>query len=292
MDKITDFNPATLTKTADSAIDVIVAVVTTYGFRVLGAVVILVIGNFIAKMVFAAISRACQRTHRIDPTICTFLAQVARYAVLTFTIVAVLTTFGVETTSLVAALGALGLAVGLAVQGTLSNFAAGLMLIIFRPFHIGEYIEASGVAGTVRQISLFTTELDTFDNLRLVVPNGKIWGEVIRNYSRNDRRRLDLRVRVSYTDDVEAALRLVQSVVEADARVLPDPAPVVAAESLGELGVILVAQIWINRADYAPVQFDLNAKLARMFEDGTFNAPLPRPVMPNGRPQGQKAISN
>lgn len=293
MDKLTDtLDPTKLGKTADSALDVIVAVVTTYGFRVLGAVVILLVGNLISKLVFNGIKRACQRTHRIDATICTFLAQVSRYTVMTFTLVAVLTTFGVETTSLVAALGAVGLAVGLAVQGTLSNFAAGLMLIIFRPFHIGEYIEASGVAGTVREISLFTTELDTFDNLRVVVPNGKIWGEVIRNYSRNDRRRLDLRVRVSYADDVEGALRLVRSVIAADARVLQDPAPVVAAETLGELGIVLVAQIWLRSPDFQRVQFDLNAKLARMFEDGTFNVPAPRPVVSSARPQSQKSVSS
>ena len=164
----------------NSAAGVLVAMITTYGLRVVGAIVILVAGWMAARAVHTAIVRLCERTSRLDRTIAIFLANGARYAVLVFTFVAVLTTFGIATTSFVAVLGAISIAIGLALQGTLSNLAAGIMLVVFRVFRIGDRIEAGGVVGVTRLINLFYTEIGTDENVRVVIPNGKLWGEILR----------------------------------------------------------------------------------------------------------------
>lgn len=287
MDRLVgEISAADLRDKADSALDVLIAAGTTYGLRVLGAIAILVIGFTIARIVFNTITRACKRHPRLDPTVANFFAQVARYAILVVTIIAMLTTFGVATTSLVAALGALGLAVGLAVQGTLSNFAADLMLIIFRPFHVGEYIEASGVGGTVRRISLFVTELDTLDNLRLVVPNGKLWGEVIKNFNRHETRRIDIRLRVSSGDDIRAAMAAVEKVLAQEKRVLPDQPRLVAVESLADAAVVLLVQVWVKTGDYWDTLYDVNLALKRLFESGQVTQPIQQRVVHEVPAQG------
>src|SRR5580704_1867334 len=175
------------------ATGVVVTLVATYGFRVIGAILILIAGWMISRLLHAGIVRMCARSPRIDRTVGLFLANGARYATLVFTFIAVLTTFGIETTSFVAVLGALGLAIGLALQGTLSNLAAGIMLVMFRPFGIGDRIEAGGVVGTIREVNLFYSELDTDDNVRIVFPNGKVWGEIVRVPSHNDTERVELK---------------------------------------------------------------------------------------------------
>lgn len=262
-----------------SAAETAIAVITTYGLRVLGAIAILALGWFIARLVHNAITRACRRNAHLDPTLAGFAAQASRYLILIFTLIAVLTTFGVETTSFVAVLGAAGLAIGLALQGTLTNVAAGVMLIIFRPVRIGQYIEASGIAGTVRSITLFTTTMDTFDNIRLVVPNSKIWGEIIKNYSINETRRLDIRVRVPYEEDVEAAQKLLRGYVKTDARILKEPAPVVAVEALEDTAAKVVLQLWTSSADYFNVLYDFNSKVKAAFEHEGIGIAYPRQIV-------------
>jgi small conductance mechanosensitive channel len=288
---IGDLSAAGLKDKADNALDVLVAVSTTYGLRVLGAIAILVVGYTISRVVFGSIARACKRHPRLDPTVANFFAQVARYAIMVVTIIAMLTTFGVATTSLVAALGALGLAIGLAVQGTLSNFAAGLMLIIFRPFRVGEYIEASGIGGNVQLISLFVTELDTLDNLRLVVPNGKLWGEIIKNFNRHETRRIDIRLRISYGDDIRAAMHAVEQVLAKEARILAVPKRLVAVEGLADNAVILLAQVWVNTADYWETLYALNLAFKRLFEDGEISQAIPHRVVHEVPAQGNGRAS-
>jgi small conductance mechanosensitive channel len=185
-----------------NAANVAVTVVTTYGLRVVGAIVILVAGWMASRLLYAAVMRLCGRSPHIDRTVMLFLGNGARYAVLVITFVSVLTTFGIATTSFVAVLGALGIAIGLALRGTLSNLAAGIMLVLFRPFHVGDRIETGGVSGTTRVINLFYTEIDSDDQARIVIPNGKLWGEIVRVPSQGDTARIELHYPRPANDDV------------------------------------------------------------------------------------------
>src|SRR5262249_23527841 len=173
-----------------NAANTLVALATTYGLRVIGAIIILIAGWWAASLLNSFIVRLCARSARIDRTVTLFLANGARYLALVLTFSAVLSTFGVATTSFVALIGALGLAIGLALQGTLWNLAAGIMLVLFRPFHIGDRIEAGGALGNVREVNLFYSEVDTDDNVRVVIPNGKLWGEIVKVPSRNETERV------------------------------------------------------------------------------------------------------
>ena len=176
-----------------NAANVLVALVTTYGLRVIGATVILIGGWAVARVLYGGTLRLCSRAVHLDRTVTLFLANFARYGMLLLTFVAVLTTFGIAATSFVAVLGALGLAIGLALQGTLSQLAAGIMLVLFRPFHIGDRIETGGVAGTLRLLNLFYSEIDADDGTRIVIPNGKLWGEIVRVTERTQRNPTALR---------------------------------------------------------------------------------------------------
>jgi small conductance mechanosensitive channel len=271
-------NPAQLEKHLTQAVDTAMAVITTYGLKMIGAIVILVIGWTISGMVHKAIIKAGQRTHRIDVTIFTFMASLAKYAVLVFTVVAMLSSFGVETTSFVAVLGAMGLAIGLALQGTLSHVAAGLMLIIFRPFRLGDAIEAAGVAGNVVEISLFTTEIYTADNVKIIIPNSAIWAGVIKNLSEHERRKIVIEVGVSYAADVDAVLAMVREVVESDERVRKDPAPIVVVSRFTDAAVMVMVEAWVANADLAPVRFDLNRKIKDIFARNDVSLPAPARV--------------
>jgi small conductance mechanosensitive channel len=271
-------NPAALEKHLTQALDTAMAVITTYGLKMIGAIVILVIGLMIAGMVRKAILRAGQRTRRIDVTIFTFMASLAKYAVLVFTIIAMLSSFGVETTSFVAVLGAMGLAIGLALQGTLSHVASGLMLILFRPFRLGDAIEAAGVAGSVVEISLFTTEIYTADNVKIIIPNSAIWAGVIKNLSEHERRKVIIEIGVSYAADIEEVIAMVREVVESDARVRKDPPPTVAVSRFTDAAVMLLVEAWVANADLLPVRFDLNRKIKETFARNDVSLPAPARV--------------
>src|SRR5215468_3109679 len=227
----------------NNAAGAIVTLVTTYGLRVIGAIVILVAGWLLAGLFYRAVVRICGRSAHIDRTVALFLANGAKYLTLGFTLVAVLTTFGVATTSFVAVLGAFGVAVGLALQGTLSNLAAGIMLIVFRPFHLGDRIETGGVAGAVQEINLFYTEIDGDDNARIIIPNGKLWGEIVRVPTRNDTSRIDLHYPRPANDDVGAAIGRLKSVIQRDKRILRVSS--IGVESVGDGGYTLAAHIWV-----------------------------------------------
>jgi small conductance mechanosensitive channel len=247
-----------------NAANVMVAMITTYGLRVVGAIIILIAGWMASRFLYAAVVRLLKKSPRIDLTVALFLANGARYTVLVFTFVAVLTTFGIATTSFVAVLGALGIAVGLALQGTLSNLAAGIMLVVFRPFHVGDRIETGGVAGTVREINLFFSEIDMDDNTRAVIPNGKLWGEIVRVPTRNDTARVDLHVPRPVNDDVGTALARLKTIIERDKRVLHVAA--IGVEALEADKYILAAQVWVHRYEGTAVRFDLNRTIKEEFD--------------------------
>src|SRR6266404_7100112 len=195
-----------------NAANVAVTVVTTYGLRVIGAIIILVVGWLASRLLYTAVVRVCKRSPHIDRTVMLFLGNGVRYTVLVITFVAVLTSFGIATTSFVAVLGALGIAIGLALQGTLSNLAAGIMLVLFRPFRIADRIEAGGIVGVIREVNLFYSEIDTDDNVRVVVPNGKLWGEIVKVTSRNETERVELKFTRPLDDDIETAIARVQEI--------------------------------------------------------------------------------
>jgi small conductance mechanosensitive channel len=233
-----------------NAWDQIVTFITVYGLSVIGGIALLVIGWTIAGWASRAVDTTMARLHKFDLTLRRFVASMVRYMIITFTVLAVLSQFGVQTASLITVFGAAGLAIGLALQGTLSNLAAGVMILIFRPFKIGESVDAGGARGTVESIDLFTTELRSPDNVQLLVPNGKIWGASVTNFSIHTTRRVDLKLVVDGAADLEQTMAAVLEILTADARTHGEPAPSVTFVELAEATVTLTAQAWCNSADY------------------------------------------
>jgi len=268
-----------ITKTLDlgpDTLDQVMTNVTTYGMDVLGAVLILIIGWMFAGWVNKRIRAGLLRFKAVDEMLAGFFAALAKYAVLIFTVIAVLSQFGVETTSLIAVFGAAGLAVGLALQGTLSNIAAGVMMLLLRPFKVGDYITTGGNGGTVKALGLFTTELATPDNVKIVIPNNQIWGGAITNYSAHDKRRMDLVYGVSYDDDINKAFSIIEKELKADKRVLADPVPQTMVSNLGESSVDITARIWVASSDYWAVKFDLTKLVKEKLEAGGCSIPFPQ----------------
>ena len=252
------------------------ALLSTWGIRVVGAIALLFVGSIIARMVRRSTRRALERMPRLDPTLIPFLSGIVYYLILTFVGVACLGLFGIQTTSVIAVLGAAGLAVGLALQGTLTNFASGVMLLFFRPFRMGDFVEVAGVAGSVAEIGLFSTTLNTPDNVRIIVPNSSVYGTTIKNYAANDTRRIDLVMGVSYDDDLSVAQETIEQVLAADERVLADPAPFVAVAELADSSVNFVVRPWCKRTDYWGLRCDLNRRLKEALEGAGCSIPYPQ----------------
>jgi small conductance mechanosensitive channel len=247
-----------------NATSVVVTLVTGYGFRVVGAFIILIAGWTVSRIIYTGIVRLCERSQRLDRTVALFLANGARYAALLFTFSAVLTTFGIETTSFVAVLGALGLAIGLALQGTLSSLAAGIMMVLFRPFGIGDRIEAGGIVGTIREINLFYSELDTDDNVRIIFPNGMLWGQVVKVPSRNDTERVELKFTRPLAEDVGLAIDRLKEIVERDKRITR--VSQIGIDSVNPDTFVLVTRVWVQRHEAMQVHFDLNRAIKEEFQ--------------------------
>jgi len=260
---------------AEKIVAIATELVTTWGLRLVGAVALLLVGLVIARGARGAARRALERAGT-DATLVPFLSSLVYYLVVTFVGVAVLGVFGIQTASIIAVLGAAGLAVGLALQGTLSNFASGVMLLIFRPFQVGHYVEAGGAAGTVEAIGVFATTLNTPDNVRVVVPNAAVYGSNVTNYSANENRRVDLVVGISYADEIGAAIGAIEKVLAADERVLKEPAPTVAASELGDSSVNLVVRPWCRAGDYWPLRFHLLRRLKEELEEAGCSIPFPQ----------------
>ena len=257
-------------------IQVLLDQLASYALDAVGALVILLVGWWIAGRTQYLVRRALDRVPRIDDTLKPFLSSSVRYFAIVITFVAVLAEFGVQTTSIIAVLGAAGLAIGLALQGTLQNIAAGIMLLVLRPFRVGEYIDAGGVSGTIDAINLFTTDMTTYDGIYRSVPNAELWNRNILNYSRNPTRRLDIPVGIAYEDDVEQALDLLLSHLSQDTRVLPDPEPQVLVTGLGDSSVDLTLRCWTNRTDFWPLRFELNKKVKLWLDAAGISIPFPQ----------------
>jgi small conductance mechanosensitive channel len=246
-----------------------------WGLSVLGAIAVLVIGIWIAKRIRATLRSSLEKAG-LDPVLVQFTSSLIYWGLLAFVVVAVLGIFGVPTASFVVVLGAAGLAVGLALQGTLSNFASGVMLLIFRPFTVGHWVEVGGVAGSVREIGIFSTILFSGDNVRVVVPNSQIYGQVMKNFTANDTRRIDLIMGVSYDDDLQVAQDTILGVLRSDERVLADPAPTVAVSELGDSSVDFVVRPWCNTGDYWSLRWNLTRRLKEELEAAGCSIPYPQ----------------
>lgn len=255
------------------------ALLASYGLNVLGALAIIILGFMAAGWARRSVERGLGRSGRIDTTLVKFFGSLVRYAIIAFVIIAALQQFGVEATSLVAIFGAAGLAIGLAMQGTLSNVAAGVMLLMFRPFKIGDFITAGGQTGTVKEIGLFTTEMATGDNVKIIVPNGQIWGSAIQNFSANPTRRVDLMMGIDYGDNIDTAMATINRVIGEEARALKDPESVVAVAELADSSVNIVVRVWVNAADYWGVRWDLTKKLKEQLEADGISIPFPQQVV-------------
>lgn len=242
------------------------------------ALAVLILGWIAAGAVARAVRRRINATPEIDPTLGNFFSSVLRWAILAMVLVAVLGIFGIQATSIVAILGAASLAVGLALQGTLADLAAGVMLVVFRPYKLGQYVDIGGTAGTVVDLTLFTTELATPDNVQIIVPNSQAWGTVIVNYSHHDTRRIDLVFGIDYGDSADAAMAIIREVAESDARVMAEPAPWVRVTNLGDSSVDLTARLWVAADDYWDARFDLTQAVKEAFDARGITIPYPHSV--------------
>jgi small conductance mechanosensitive channel len=242
------------------------------------ALIVLIIGWTIAGLVARMIRRRVFASETLDNTIGSFAASIVRWIILLITGIAIMGLFGIEATSLVAIMGAATLAIGLALQGTLNDLAAGFMLIIFRPYKIGQYVDIAGTSGTVKDINLFVTELARPDNIQIIVPNGQAWGSVITNYSHHATRRIDLLFGIDYNDDADKAMALILRVAEEDGRILKSPEPWVKVTELGASSVDITARLWCSADDYWNAKFELTKAMKEAFDAEGISIPYPHVV--------------
>ncbi|MBW3169638.1 mechanosensitive ion channel family protein [Qipengyuania flava] len=241
-----------------------------------GAFAVLVIGLLLAGIISRWVDRAMTRSSRFEPTVANFLSSLVKYALWALVLVTVLGQFGVQTTSILAALGGMALAVGLALQGTLSNVASGVMILVQKPFKVGEAINAGSVTGTVQQIGLFTTELKQFDGLFVMVPNSELWNQAIVNYNRHPTRRLELVVGIAYGDSMARAREELLKLALTDDRVLDDPEPVTFVSSLDDSSVGVGMRVWCSTPDYLGLSWDMTEAVKARFDDVGISIPFPQ----------------
>jgi len=245
------------------------------GIKVVTALAIFYVGKLVIRMVVGAI-RKVMRKQEVDKTLETFICNLVRTALLVVVVIAAVGALGVETTSFIAIFGAAGLAVGLALQGSLSNFASGVLIVLFRPYRVGDFIEAAGIAGSVEQVQILTTILKTGDNKQIIVPNSQIMDSIITNYSANDTRRIDMVVGVSYEDDLDKVRATLEELIAAEDRILAEPAATIAVSELADSSVNFVVRPWANTSDYWGVKFDLTEAIKKRFDKDGISFPFPQ----------------
>ncbi len=248
---------------------------TTIAVRAITAVVIFIIGKWIAKLLTNVAKKAMARAD-IEDTLEHFLGNMLYYTLMAAVIIATINQLGVQTTSLLAVVGAAGLAVGLALQGSLSNFASGVMIVAFRPYGVGDFIAAGGITGTVEEVQIFTTILKTPDNKKIIVPNSQIMAGDITNFSANPTRRIDLVAGCGYDDDLDKVRKVLEGIIADDKRILADPAPTIAVSELADSSVNFVVRPWVNAADYWGVHFDVTEQIKKRFDAEGISIPYPQ----------------
>ena len=250
-------------------------IVAVWGLKVIAAIAIFIIGRWIAKGVRAGVRRMMKKGD-VDPIVTGFVGSIAYIALLAFVIIAALGQLGIQTTSFIAILGAAGLAIGLALQGSLANFAAGFLMIIFRPFKVGDFIEGAGVAGVVETIQIFTTTLKTGDNKTIIIPNAKLSGDNIINYSAQTRRRVDMTVGVAYDANLSQVRDVLKDIISKEARVHSDPEPLIAVAELADNSVNFVVRVWTDTGDYWGVKFAMTEAIKNRFDKEGIGIPFPQ----------------
>lgn len=252
------------------------ALVVTYSFSLVGALILLIVGYILSGVLQRSTYSALGRFRGFDETLRKFFSRIVRYAVLILVGVTVLAQFGVQTASIIAALGAIGLAIGLALQGTLQNIAAGIMLLVLRPFRVGEFINAGSVMGTVQEIGLFATELKTFDGLFVMAPNSELWNSPVTNYSRNPLRMTEIAIGIGYGDDIALALKTYADLAAADERILDDPAINCFVSELGDNAVIVAIRYWTKSPDWFQTKLDFTKAAKLAFDEKGISIPFPQ----------------
>lgn len=246
-----------------------------WGINIVTALLVFIVGRLVVSVIMALFKRVLGRT-RMDQMLVEFLASILSALLLLFVIVASLDQLGVDTSSLIAIVGAAGLAIGLSLQDSLKNFAAGVMLIVFRPFRAGDFVEAGGVSGIVENITVFNTVMRTGDNREVIVPNGSIYTGVITNYSKRKTRRVDLVFGIGYDSDLREAKRILQTIVKEDERILKEPEPVIAVSELADSSVNFIVRPWVKSEDYWKVLWDMNETVKLRFDEAGISIPFPQ----------------
>lgn len=246
-----------------------------FAINLVTAIVIFYVGRMVVRLLTRGLRRVMER-QQVDLTLVTFVSNLVSMVLLIIVIIAAISALGIQTTSFIAILGAAGLAVGLALQGSLSNFAAGVLIVLFRPYKVGDWVEAAGISGSVEQVQILTTVLKTGDNKQVIVPNSQIMDSVITNYSANETRRVDMVVGVSYDDDLDKVRSTVQELVSADDRVLDEPACTIAVSELADSSVNFVVRPWVKTSDYWVVLFDLTEAIKKRFDEKGISFPFPQ----------------
>ena len=246
-----------------------------FAINLVTAIVIFYVGRLVVRILTRGI-RKVMEAQEVDKTLITFVSNLASMVLLIFVIIAAVGALGVQTTSFIAVLGAAGLAIGLALQGSLSNFAAGVLIVLFRPYKVGDWIEAAGISGGVEEVQILTTVLKTGDNKQVIVPNAQIMGSIITNYSANDTRRVDMVIGVSYDDDLDKVRSTLEDLVAAEDRILDDPACTIAVSALADSSVNFVVRPWVKTSDYWGVMFDLTEAIKKRFDKEAISFPFPQ----------------
>ena len=247
----------------------------TFGIKIMTALAIFFIGKFVIRLVVSGVRKIMQK-QAVDKTLEKFICNLVSMTLLVVVIIAAIGAMGIQTTSFIAIFGAAGLAVGLALQGSLSNFASGVLIILFRPYRVGDYIEAAGIAGSVEQVLILTTILKTGDNKQIIVPNSQIMNSIITNYSTNDTRRVDLTVGVSYADDLDKVRKTLEDLIANEGRIFDEPATLIAVSELADSSVNFIVRAWVKSTDYSSVKFDLTEAIKKRFDQEGISFPFPQ----------------
>jgi small conductance mechanosensitive channel len=255
--------------------DHITALVYTYGPKVIGAIVVLILGLWVIKLITRGFGRMMQKKET-DPSLQGFLKSMVSIILKVLLFISVMGMIGIEATSFIAIIGAAGLAVGLALQGTLQNFAGGVMILLFKPYKVGDFVDGAGHMGTVKEIGIFTTILNTPDNKLIIIPNAQLSNSSLTNFSAMETRRVDFTFGIAYGDDFDKAKKVLLDLINADERILKDPEPFIALSELADSSVNIVVRVWAKGADYWGIFFDMNEKVYKTFSEKGLNIPFPQ----------------
>ena len=246
-----------------------------FAFNLVKAIIIFYVGKFIVSVIVRTVRRIMAKQD-IEDTLENFVLSLLRMVLMLFVIIATVGALGMQTTSFVAVLGAAGLAIGLALQGSLSNFASGVLIVLFKPYRVGDWVEAGGISGAVERVEILTTVFNTGDNKKVIVPNGQVMGSIITNYSANPQRRVDMVVGVSYDDDLDKVRATLEELIAADDRVLSEPPHKIAVSELGDSSVNFIVRPWVKTEDYWGVMFDLTEAIKKRFDKEGISFPFPQ----------------